>query len=84
MRVQTTASGKTTPAKSIMATQHQHSRLHHLIWVLIYGGLLLFVTGLAVNRVDGYMGSIMLVLGALLVAGGVLLVWVRSRLQAQD
>jgi len=51
-----------------------------LAWVLLYGGLLLAVLGLAVQRLDDALGWSMAVLGALAAAAGVVLIWLRSRM----
>ncbi len=64
-----------------------------LVWVFIYGGLLVFVLGLAVlqfgplslgGKGDGMtdaevLGYLLLGKGALAVAAGVLMIWLRSR-----
>ena len=55
------------------------ARLEALIWVLIYGGLLLAGLGLAVQRSDDALGWSMVVVGAIVVVIGVVLIWVRSR-----
>lgn len=67
-----------------MTTQRTLSRLHSLIWTLIYGGLLTLIAGLATVRSDEAIGYGMVVLGAVLAAAGVVLIWVRSRLRADD
>lgn len=54
------------------------SRLHKLIWALIYGGLFVFVTGLAVG--EAALAWCLRIAGGVLVAAGALLVWVRSRI----
>ena len=59
-----------------MSTQ----KLDVLIWVLIFGGLLLLGLGIAVQRSDAALGWVMIVAGALVTAVGVLLIVVRSRL----
>jgi hypothetical protein len=51
-----------------------------LVWVLIYGGLLLGVLGLAVQRLEGALGWSLVGLGAVMAAVGVALIWVRSRM----
>lgn len=57
-------------------------RVQVLVWVLIYGGLLTLVAGLAVLRVDTITGLVMAAAGGVLAAAGVTLIWVRSRLRA--
>ena len=54
--------------------------LEALVWVLIYGGLLLAVLGLAVQRADDPLGWSMVVAGALAAGVGVVLIWIRSRM----
>ena len=63
-----------TPPKTI-------ARLQALIWVLIYGGLLTLVLGLSTRRFDGSLGWSLMVVGALVAALGVVLIYVRSRLR---
>ena len=51
------------------------------VWVLIYGGLLLLVLGLAVMRREpGALGWSLIVLGSIMAAAGAALIWVRSRI----
>jgi hypothetical protein len=60
-----------------------YARLHNLIWTLIYSGLLSGAIGLSTRRTDAELGCWLLSGGAVLVAAGVVLVWVRSRLPAK-
>jgi undecaprenyl pyrophosphate phosphatase UppP len=55
--------------------------LDRLIWTLIFGGLLTLVVGLAIQRGDEATGWSFVVVGAVLVATGIPLIWLRSRLQ---
>ena len=57
------------------------SRLHSLIWALIYGGLLTVVLGIFVERSDEATGWTMLVLGSLAAIAGFTLIYVRSRMK---
>jgi hypothetical protein len=57
----------------------RNAGLDQLIWVLIYGGLLLVSLGLFVWRRAAPSGWALVALGSLLAAAGALLVWVRSR-----
>jgi hypothetical protein len=57
-------------------------RLEAWTWILLYGGLLLLCFGLAVEAVDFPLGWTMAVAGAAVAAGGVLLIYLRSRLPA--
>jgi hypothetical protein len=51
-----------------------------LIWVLIYGGLLVVSLGVFVKRSDEVLGWVLIVLGAIVAVAGAALVWVRSRM----
>ena len=64
-----------------MATSQNLQRLHKLIWVLIYGGLLTLVLGLATGRSDAALGWSLVLGGGLAAAVGVVLIAVRSRLK---
>ena len=57
------------------------SKLETLIWVLIYGGLLLLCLGVFVQREMPATGWTMVVVGAVAAAAGAVLVWVRSRMK---
>ena len=65
-----------------MATPHQLQQLHKLIWTLIYGGLLTLVLGASVGRMEPALGWSMAVVGGIVAAVGLVLIFVRSRLQA--
>jgi hypothetical protein len=54
--------------------------LEILIWVMIYGGLLLLVAGLAVSRNEIEIGSVMIVLGIVIAALGFAGIYLRSRM----
>ena len=54
--------------------------LHRLIWVLIYGGLLTLVLGIATGRESPAQGWSLGVAGAVAAVVGVVLIVVRSRL----
>jgi hypothetical protein len=56
------------------------ARLDVLVWSSIYGGLLAAVVGFALARNGETYGTGVVVAGAVLVAIGVVLIWVRSRL----
>ena len=57
------------------------ARLHKLIWALIYAGLLTVVLGLFVRRTDDSIGWSMLVMGVLVAAAGIALIYVRSKMK---
>ena len=56
------------------------ARLEALIWALIYGGLIVAAVGIALERNGAAYGRGIVAVGALAVAAGIVLVWVRSRL----
>ncbi|WP_411879278.1 hypothetical protein [Polaromonas sp. YR568] len=56
------------------------ARLQALIWVLIYGGLLILVLGLSMERLDDAIGWSMVVIGGIIAAIGFVLIYVRSRI----
>jgi hypothetical protein len=63
-----------------MATRRTVAWIERLIWTLIYGGLFTSVIGLATRSRDEATGWSLIVVGALVTVAGVVLVWVRSRL----
>jgi hypothetical protein len=60
------------------------ARVEVWVWVLVYAGLAAFGTGLAVQRADDALGWSIAAVGAVLVAAGALLVWIRSRMNNAD
>lgn len=64
-----------------MAAPLTLQRMHKLIWVLIYGGLLALVLGIATARTDDALGWTLIVGGGVLAAVGVVLIPVRARLK---
>jgi hypothetical protein len=64
------------PAKAVKP----HARLEKWIWTLIYGGLLLVILGIATGRTEAAVGWAMAVPGALIAVVGVVLIYVRARL----
>ena len=65
-----------------MAAPSTLQRLQKLIWVLIYGGLLTLVLGIATARTDASTGWVLMVGGGAVAAVGVVLIAVRARLKA--
>ncbi|KRB27841.1 hypothetical protein [Acidovorax sp. Root70] len=65
-----------------MAAPGTLQRLQKLIWVLIYGGLLTLVLGIATARTDASTGWVLMVGGGVVAAVGVVLIAVRARLKA--
>ena len=60
------------------------ARIDTWIWLLVYGGLVVLGVGLTVQRSDGAFGWVIALVGALLIAAGALLVWIRSRTTADN
>jgi len=58
------------------------SSLDTLIWVLIYGGLLLLSLGIFVARSSNGLGAALGVAGGLAALVGVVLIFVRSRMRS--
>jgi hypothetical protein len=56
-----------------------NSTLETLIWLLIYGGLLMLCMAVFVRRSGAVLGWVLMLLGGAAVLLGVVLVWVRSR-----
>lgn len=55
-------------------------RIHNLIWILIYGGLLTLVLSLFLPAQERVTAAILQVAGVLMVVAGAALIYVRSRL----
>jgi hypothetical protein len=55
-----------------------------LVWVLIYGGLLLVGLGVFVGRGDEGLGWTLVALGAVVAIAGAVLIGVRSRMPPDD
>lgn len=60
------------------------ARLHGLIWILIYGGLLTLVLGLFVENTDDDLGWSLVVGGGLIAAVGFVLIYVRSKIKVNS
>jgi hypothetical protein len=56
--------------------------IERLIWVLVYVGLFAIVLGLATLSRSAVAAWSLITVGGVAAAGGVVLVWVRSRLNA--
>ena len=65
-----------------MALLLNSKRLHTLIWVLVYGGLLTLVLGLSVQRSADDLGWSMVAAGLAVALLGFALVFVRARMKA--
>ena len=63
-----------------MASARAQAWLERLIWILIYGGLFALVLGLATRVREAVIGWALIAGGTVIAAAGVILIWVRSRL----
>ena len=54
------------------------ARLHKIIWMLIFGGLLTLILGIFVGETDDAIGWVMIAAGGVMTAVGALLIYVRS------
>ena len=57
------------------------SRLQWLIWIAIYGGLLVISVASFLGQNDAATATAMYAAGGVLVVGGIILIYVRSRLR---
>lgn len=64
-----------------MASARALAWLDRLIWTLLYGGILALILGLATGADHLVAGWSLGVIGAVAAAGGVVLLWVRSRVR---
>jgi hypothetical protein len=55
--------------------------IERLVWILIYAGLFTVVLGVATRSRSAGAGWVLIVGGAALTIGGIVLIWVRSRLR---
>lgn len=63
-----------------MATPNTLKRLQWLIWILIYGGLLTMVLGLATQDFDADLADVLVASGGGAALIGFVLIFVRARL----
>ena len=56
------------------------AKVEVLIWVLIYGGLLVFGLGLALREVHALMAGSVSIGGLAVAAVGIVLIWYRTRM----
>ncbi len=64
-----------------MASPRTIARIEALVWILIYGGLLTLVLGLAVRADAPVLACVLMTAGLVVAAAGAVLIWVRSRLK---
>jgi protein-S-isoprenylcysteine O-methyltransferase Ste14 len=62
-----------------MPTREALARIERFVWIFIYVGLFLLVTGLAALQFSAVTAWTLIVGGSVLVVAGVVLIWVRSR-----
>jgi len=67
-----------------MATQRTLAWLDALIWTLIFGGLFALILGMATGSRHPATAWSLGVAGGLAAAAGFVLIWIRSRLPADD
>ena len=60
------------------------STVETLVWVLIYGGLLVLSLGFFVERQEQLLGNGLMLGGAAVAAIGVVLIYVRSRMKSPE
>ncbi|HSV34405.1 MAG TPA: hypothetical protein VLI46_02550 [Ramlibacter sp.] len=63
-----------------MASDKLITWVERLVWILIYGGLLGLIVGIASLSASPVTAWSLMVVGSLIAAAGVVLIWVRSRL----
>ena len=67
-----------------MVLKTSTSRVAALTWVLIFGGMLMLALGLVVGRSDPALGWAIGAASIAAIVVGVLLIWVRSRMEPGD
>lgn len=64
-----------------ITTESRARQVQKWVWILIYAGIVLLALGLSVSRGDVGLGWLIGAPGAGLVVAGIVLIWVRSRMQ---
>ena len=59
------------------------ARLHKIIWMLIFGGLITIILGIFVERAGDAMGWMMVAAGCVLTVVGAILIYVRSTMTTE-
>lgn len=59
-------------------------RVAALTWVLIFGGMLMLALGLVLRRGEPGLGGVMALASIACIVVGVVLIWVRSRMEKAD
>jgi undecaprenyl pyrophosphate phosphatase UppP len=63
-----------------MASDRTRAWIERLAWILLYGGLFAVVLGLAALKESAAAAWSLIVVGAAMAIAGIVLIWVRSRL----
>jgi hypothetical protein len=63
-----------------MASARTLAWIERLVWTLVYGGLFTLVIGFATRSRDAATGWSLVGVGAIVAGVGVILIWVRARL----
>ena len=64
-----------------MVSKTTLTRLQWLVWIAIYGGLLVISVASFLGQDDSATATAMYVVGGVLVAAGIVLIYIRSRLR---
>jgi hypothetical protein len=64
-----------------MASKTALSRLQWLVWIAIYGGLLMISVASFLGQEESATATTMYLVGGVLVAAGILMIYIRSRLR---
>ena len=60
------------------------ARIQKWTWILIFLGMVVLALGLSVQRSDASLGWGIAVAGAVSIAAGIVLIWLRSRMSGSD
>ena len=64
-----------------MVSKTTLTRLQWLVWIAIYGGLLVISVASFLGPAESTTATVMYVVGGVLVAAGIVLIYIRSRLR---
>ena len=65
-------------------TDPRMARLHKIIWMLIFGGLLTVLLGVFVGKTDDAIGWVMIVVGGVMTVVGAVLIYVLSTMSSDS
>ena len=60
------------------------ARLHKIIWMLIFGGLLTIIVGIFVGKIDTTIGWMTVAAGSVIAVIGAVLIYVRSTMSGES